>query len=221
MNIYPNCRSLIFTFFILVLTISKGFAQNPSVEVTSTSGGFVAPSMTLVQRTALSNYAGTIVYQNNLAKGYYYNDGTKWIFMGGSTSITYFTTGGAGITGGVFVYAIGFPITITVPENCNVFLSGDIGALATGATTLSFDFVMVMDGGYLPAGGGYQRWSMNATAPNQFRYGSMSQTVVTTPGSHTFGLAGINNAASGNSVTFGGAAGSVLQGELTVTFVQK
>lgn len=77
-NITPFMKSI--SLFVVIMTIGfSAFCQNPAYQITSTTGGFVAPSMTKAQRVALSNVNGNIVYQTDapagFPAGYYYYDG--------------------------------------------------------------------------------------------------------------------------------------------------
>jgi hypothetical protein len=78
---------LLFTNFILAQNVainSTGAPPNASsiLDLTSNSMGFLTPRMTQAQRLAIATPAtGLIVYQTNLIDGFYYFDGTVWIFM--------------------------------------------------------------------------------------------------------------------------------------------
>ncbi|MBF0330586.1 MAG: hypothetical protein HQL17_01510 [Candidatus Omnitrophica bacterium] len=63
-----------------------------SLEVKSTTGGFIPPKMTTAQKTAMTAVAGGVVYDTTLNSLQYY-DGSAWVAAGG----------GAGMTGGCTV----------------------------------------------------------------------------------------------------------------------
>jgi YD repeat-containing protein len=136
----------------------------------------------------------------------------------GQNAQTFFTTGGGALSTSL-AYLPGYPVTVTVPSNCIVYVSGDVGALSTNTTTTNVDGVLIIDG-FTPTSGSYTRLAMNNTAPNQWQKFVFSQALVLAPGTHTFGIAGLIGTA-GATVTMGGANGSVLQGELTVIFIKQ
>jgi hypothetical protein len=72
--------------FCLILGSTSIFAQNPAFQVTSTTGGFVAPSMTASQRGLINTpVAGSLVYQTDAPIGYYFYNGTAWVQLTSST----------------------------------------------------------------------------------------------------------------------------------------
>lgn len=78
-------RSTILSIFFSAFSIFA-FAQNPAFQVTSTTGGFVAPSMTTANRTAIATpVTGSLVYQTDGTAGYYYYNGSAWVLLSSST----------------------------------------------------------------------------------------------------------------------------------------
>ena len=82
--------------FVLAVTISntiftQGVGVNESgaaadgsaiLDVNSTTKGLLVPRMTQTQRDAISSPAtGLSVYQTDFNDGYYYYDGSKWVYM--------------------------------------------------------------------------------------------------------------------------------------------
>ena len=82
--------------FLLAVTISKtiftqGVGVNESgaaadgsaiLDVSSTTKGLLVPRMTQTQRNAISSPAtGLSVYQTDFNDGYYYYDGSRWVYM--------------------------------------------------------------------------------------------------------------------------------------------
>ncbi|MCF8423658.1 MAG: hypothetical protein K9H41_04880 [Bacteroidia bacterium] len=153
----------------------------------------------------------------------------------GQSSTTYFSTGNIQISDNVGFYFIpGFPVTINVPANCKVLISGGIGVNGTGngssaLSVVAADVAVIVDNAFMPAGL-YQRIIVNNTHPTKFQYASFSQAITLTQGSHTigFGAFGAPTAsqplgtavANANRFTIGGTSASVFVGELTVTFIK-
>lgn len=70
---------------------SDGSAPNASamLDVNSTSKGLLTPRMTQAQRTAISPAAtGLLVYQTDGSVGYYYYDGSSWLQISSSATVT-------------------------------------------------------------------------------------------------------------------------------------
>ena len=117
----------------------------------------------------------------------------------------------------------GLSQTVVVPANAKVLLStyGGLLSAAAGANGFSItDVVLVVDGALLPAGGGYQRIVLANTGgvtANYIGYWSMTSSPALSAGSHTITVQAV--ASSGSTATVGAGAGSVLQGELDVTFI--
>lgn len=236
---------------LFVTTIQFGKAQNVGInstgstpdasailDVSATDKGFLAPRVALTGTTDVTTIAsaatGLLVYNTatagtsptNVVPGYYYWDGSAWRTMtvGGQSSTSYFTTGGLTVTSSTgLTYCTGFPVTVTVPNNCKVILSADIGVATNSITTSGFssvDVVVVVDGA-VAADGLYQRTMTmnNGGVGSTMQYASMSQAVSVTAGTHTFGIA-VGGTGIGANATVGGNSSSVLQGELTITFIK-
>jgi hypothetical protein len=140
----------------------------------------------------------------------------------GQNSVSYFTTGALTLNSTVtgLTYVPGFPVTITVPAGCKTFISADIGILGTSAAITTADVVITVDGA-AATNGGYQRLSVNNATPNAFAVYSLSQAFVIPSGTHTIGIAGAWSSTGAATATLGGDNTSVLQGELTATFINQ
>jgi hypothetical protein len=85
-------------------------AASAMLDVSSTTGGFLAPRMTAAQRAAINSGSpatGLLVYQTDGTAGFYYYTGSAWTLVGtgsGNGSVSSVATG-TGLTGG--------PITTT------------------------------------------------------------------------------------------------------------
>jgi hypothetical protein len=185
--------------------------------------------------TLSSPATGTVVYNTAtagtgttaVAPGYYYWDGANWISMntGGQSSTSYFSTGGLAITAATgLTYVTGYPVTVNIPANCTVLLTGDIGLITSSTLAAGFsaaDVLLIVDGLVL-SDGGYQRTMTmnNGGVGSTMQYASFSQAFTLSAGNHTFGIAGAGTGI-GNNGTLGGNSSSVLQGELTVTIIKK
>jgi len=105
-------KKLVFILALVILTLSNfAFAQNVGInadgsapdasamlDVSSTTGGFLAPRMTETQRTAISSPAtGLLIYQIDGTAGYYYYNGSAWILIGKAADSTQWTTSGSDI----------------------------------------------------------------------------------------------------------------------------
>ncbi len=101
-NLLKLITTKVATTVLLCLVLSTAtYAQTSAFQVTSTSGGFVAPSMTSTQRGAISTPAtGSLVYQTDAPAGYYYYDGTQWlqVVAGSSSAVSSFSGGTTGLT---------------------------------------------------------------------------------------------------------------------------
>ena len=88
-------RFFIFPGFILMLPCLSTFSQvgistdgtSPDIsamlDLKSTNKGFLVPRMTAMQRNGITPVAtGLLVYQTDAPAGFYYYNGTKWIFLG-------------------------------------------------------------------------------------------------------------------------------------------
>ena len=57
--------------------------SSAALDITSTSGGLLAPRMTAAQRTAISSPAtGLLVFQTDGTSGFYYYTGSAWVMQG-------------------------------------------------------------------------------------------------------------------------------------------
>ena len=141
----------------------------------------------------------------------------------GQNSTTYFNTGAITINNSSnSYYATGFPLTITVPANCKTLISADIGIQFTSNNNTTVADVFLIVDGATTANGAYYR----AAGSNAYGNGNLdswekvnfTQALNLSAGTHTIGIAGY--LALGPAFTFGGDGNSVLQGELTVTFIK-
>jgi len=97
-NLYNSIKGSI-PLLCLLFSLQSVYAQNPAFQVTSTTGGFVAPSMTAANKAAISTpVTGSLVYQTDGTAGYYYYNGSAWVqLLNSSSSIT--STTNANLTG--------------------------------------------------------------------------------------------------------------------------
>jgi len=102
----PGCCNRVATFknngdavFVHNLGIGTGASNSAKMEVASTTKGVLFPRMSEVQKNAIAAPAtGLLVYQLNNTNGFYYYDGTQWVFLGGggsssAASLVYTTNG--------------------------------------------------------------------------------------------------------------------------------
>jgi hypothetical protein len=206
-------------------TITNKAMEVPNVALTATTTATISSPATgaLIFNTATAGTGLTAVYP-----GYYYWNGSAWMSMttGGQSSTSYFTTAGVNIASGTALgYLPGFPVSVTVPANCSVFISCDIGISTNSNTTSGFsvtDIAFAIDGA-LTADAGYQRiYTTNNTGIGfNTKYASLSQTVTLTAGTHQIAILGGGAGLGGSSALVGGDSSSVYQGELTVTFIKR
>jgi hypothetical protein len=222
---------------------NSGAAPDPTamLDLVATDKGLLIPRVALTGNTdvvtvpaptlslMVYNTATAGVAPNDVSPGYYYWNGTFWINMGttGQNSTAYPSTNGITVTPTTgFTYIPGYPVTITVPSNCNVFISGDCGVQTTAGTGSGYsiiDVVLLIDGAFL-TDACYQRVCVNNTAviTGLMQYASMSQGLTLTPGNHTIGFAAAGvGAGFGSNASVGGNTSSVLQAEITVTYIKK
>jgi hypothetical protein len=139
----------------------------------------------------------------------------------GQSSTTYFNTGALSLTSGTgLTYATGFPVNITVPNNCKTIVTIDIGIQFTTNTTSNTycDVALIVDG-FTTNDGAYYRKGGSSSSLNVLAWATINitQTLNLSAGAHTLGVAA---GRGGGSVVFGGDGTSVLQGEMTVTFIK-
>jgi len=71
------------------------------LELRSSTQGMLAPRLTMVQRDDIASPAnGLLIYQTDNTSGFYYFNGTAWVWMPGTGTVTSIATG-TGLTGGV------------------------------------------------------------------------------------------------------------------------
>ena len=208
-------------------SITNKAMEAPNVALSATDVATIASPATgaMVFNTATAGSGLTAV-----SPGYYYWDGLTWVRFtnGGQSSQTFFSIGGMNVSSTTgLTYVPGFPTpAITIPANCSILLSLDIGVSTNSASATGFsitDILLIVDGAPV-ADGGYQRiYTGNSTSAPSYdtKYASISQTVTLSAGTHTFGIAAYGPNLGGNSAIVGGNSNSVYQGELTVTILRK
>lgn len=83
-----TCVALTISFTEIVGQVginSEGASPDASavLDLTSTAKGFLVPRMTAIQRAGISPAAnGLLVYQTDGTGGFYYYNGTVWIYLG-------------------------------------------------------------------------------------------------------------------------------------------
>ncbi|MGC4040275.1 MAG: hypothetical protein QM710_05695 [Flavobacterium sp.] len=205
-------------------SITNKALEVPNVALAATTTATLSSPATgaMVYNTATAGSGSTAVFP-----GYYYWNGSAWISMsiGGQNSATTFSSAGVTITAAAaFTLIPGLTTTITVPVNCTLLVTADVGIStnSTSATGYSAtDVALIVDGATL-TNGGYRRIYCNNNVANQFtvQHASMSQALTLTAGSHSIALYAAGAGVGASSVV-GGNNTSVLQGELTVTFIKK
>jgi hypothetical protein len=141
---------------LCTLVITEGYSQTVVVtddpayttgeasavlDVSSTSGGFLAPRMTQSQRLAIASPAtGLLVYQTDGTAGFYQYDGSVWSLLTGSTSPwsvngndVYYDSGSVGIG------------TSTPSEELEIVGDMKIGDANTGTITASRELVLMTE----------------------------------------------------------------------------
>ena len=79
---------LVILTVIVTFSVTSAFSQTNAYQITSTTGGFVAPAMTTGQRTGFGTPTeGSIVYDNTV-HGYYYYDNVGWKQFNNATFFT-------------------------------------------------------------------------------------------------------------------------------------
>jgi hypothetical protein len=146
---------------LLMFFCVTGYAQNPAFQLTSTTGGFVAPSMTATQRTAIATPAtGSLVYQTDAPVGYYYYNGTAWVQLlaGSNSAVTSISAGTTGLT----------PNTATTGA---VTLAGTLGVANGGTGSSSQNWVDLTT---TQTAAGVKTWSNNAIFNDNVGIGTTS-----------------------------------------------
>lgn len=110
--IYQTSKLALIVLFIGLISV-KAYSQTDNVgigtttpnnsavlDLTSTSKGFLAPRMTQAQRTAIATPAnGLVVYQTDNSSGFYYYNGTSWVYGLNGTGVSSFAWGLTGNSG--------------------------------------------------------------------------------------------------------------------------
>ena len=115
-------------------------------------------------------------------------------------------------------------MTITVPANCNTLISADIGIKFTGTSTTNTaiaDVFLLVDGAYTANGAYYRVAGSSAFGGGNldpWEKVNFTQALNLSAGPHSIAIAGLKF--QGQDFIFGGDGNSVLQGELTVTFIK-
>lgn len=190
--------------------------------------GITTGTMIYVNSVATGTASGITI--NVVAVGFYYYDGSAWIGMNnttGQSSTSYFSTGSlsAVTSGSGFTLIPGLTATVSVPANCNVLITADVGISTNSTSATGFsatDIALIVDGSTLTNGGYRRIYTVNSQA-NQFasQQASISQSLTLAAGSHTVGLYAAGAGLGGSSALVGGASSSAFQGELTITIIKK
>ncbi|HET6993253.1 MAG TPA: hypothetical protein VFJ43_18100 [Bacteroidia bacterium] len=209
---------------------STGAAPNSSamLDVSSTTSGFLLPTMTDVQKNAIGSPAtGLLVYQTNTQPGFWYFDGTQWVYltMNSLYNNKYQDVGTAGVVTsvvGTWVPLPGLSRTITLTGNAKVTIYTDGGVQTTSGVTSGFsivDIAIFQNGGFLPSGGGYKRVSAinNTGLVGNIENYTVSSTVTLGPGVYTFDIRAAKNLGSNANVS--GNNLSVLMGAMLIDVV--
>ena len=141
---------------------------------------------------------------------------------GQNITVSYGTSGLA-VTTNTFDVVPGLDQTITVPDKSVLYIATDGGAGTQSASTTGFSIVDVaifVDGSPVPSAG-FRRLLINNTPSlvNQFVNWSMGDTVVLTAGSHRIQIGAALS--SGSPANVSGGPGSVLQGQLSITVLNR
>ena len=106
------------------------------LDVSSSTKGFLPPRMTAAQRSAISSpAAGLMVFQIDGTVGLYYYNGSAWIYVINSTSIT--GTGNVVLSNSptLVTPALGTPSSATLTNATGLPISTGVSGLATGVAT--------------------------------------------------------------------------------------
>ena len=157
-NIYKFAAVLL---FFALFAVDPAFGQNPAFQVTSTTGGFNAPSMMQGQRLALTPVAGNLVWQTDFTTGYYFYNGTSWVMINDATALTGIipvVNGGTGkntLTSNGVLFGNGTsPVNLSAASTAaNQVLStplsgGAPGFVSLGGGTCLYGSGIVYSGGY-------------------------------------------------------------------------
>ena len=103
----------IFSFYVVILFSISAMAQSVAInndasvadasaalDIKSTAKGMLVPRMTIAQRDAIATPAnGLLIYQTDNTPGFYYYNGSSWVSVAGSATLTgWSTTGNTGTT---------------------------------------------------------------------------------------------------------------------------
>ena len=205
-----------------------------------TNKAMVAPNVALTATTTAtitSPANGALIYNTATAgsgltavsPGYYYWNGSAWISMssGGQSSTSYFSTGSLSVVTATTSFTLipGMTATVTVPANCNVLVTADVGIItnSTSATNYSAtDIALVVDGSTLTNGGYRRIYTVNNTTNVPVaQQAAISQSLNLSAGIHTIELNALGANKGGASATVGGDNTSALQGEMTITIIKR
>jgi hypothetical protein len=144
-NVYKPTILILVLFFSLASAYSQvGVGTNSpnasaSLDVSSTSKGFLPPRMTALQRAAIASPAtGLLVYQTDGTSGVYVYNGSSWTVIGSTpppvflTKSANYTITTADVTGELYLVVSGTtPRTFTLPSAAAVGAGKKI-SLASG-----------------------------------------------------------------------------------------
>ena len=226
---------------------ASGATPNSSamLDVSATNKGVLIPNVSLSSLTDATTIASPatslIVYNTNTSlsggAGYYYNSGTPaspvWVNMLtsastlGQSTTDYYSSGGLTVGSATGFTAIpGYPVTVNIPANTTVLLTGTVGVQTTstsGTGYSSVDVVVVVDGSLL-ANGGYDRVTVgnNGGITQQIRYANFNVSFPSlTAGNHTFAFYSAGAGSGGSNATVAGNNSSVLEATLSLTLIKK
>ena len=105
-------KKILLSIKIILSTSLPVYAQNVAInndgtppsasallDIKSTTKGLLMPRMTSAQRSAIASPAtGLMVFQTDGTSGFYYFNGSGWLQIGGSTSLSGWATTGNGST---------------------------------------------------------------------------------------------------------------------------
>jgi hypothetical protein len=208
---------------------STGAAPNASamLDVSSTSSGFLMPTMTDVQKNAIGAPAtGLLIYQTNTQPGFWYFDGTQWVYLATNNlySNKFQDIGTATVVPavvGTWVPLSGLSRTITLTGNAKVTVYTDGGIQCLSAAPAGFsivDIAIFQNGGFLAAGGYKRVAALNNTGlVNNIVNYTVATTLTLTPGVYTFDVRAAKNL--GTNANVSGNNASVLMGTMLIDIV--